>query len=183
MKTNFRIVTLILMALLIFIPLQSAAAQGATFDGQVIFGQSYTLKTGDTLTGDLLVFGGSATLEAGSTVNGNVVLFGGTLVFNGEISGDVAVIGGSATLGSSEHIHGNLTTVGGLLVRADGAQIDGQISNTVNPWLITGGNGSTPVTPGIPATRVIERVFSNFDPLGPILTHSDRPWAWPCWPC
>ena len=68
-----------------------------SFDGQVIFGQSFTLKNGETLTGDLLVFGGTATLEEGATVNGNVVLFGGTLVVDGEVSGDVAVTGGSVT--------------------------------------------------------------------------------------
>jgi cytoskeletal protein CcmA (bactofilin family) len=168
MKTTGKIATLILLAILVFVPLQSAAAKGATYDGQVIFGQSYTLKTGDTLTGDLLVFGGTATIEQGATVNGNVVLFGSTLVVNGEISGDVAVAGGSVSLGSTAHLHGNLTTVGASLDRAAGAQIDGQVTNTATSLNGSSTNGSNPVNPGTQITRVIERIISNFDPFGPL---------------
>ncbi|MBE3040075.1 MAG: hypothetical protein IMZ62_14855, partial [Chloroflexi bacterium] len=76
MKITVKIASLVLLAMLVFVPMQSAVAKGTSFDGQVIFGQSYTLKNGETLSGDLLVFGGTATLEEGGTVNGNVVLFG-----------------------------------------------------------------------------------------------------------
>lgn len=168
MKTNVKIATLILLAILVFVPLQSAAASSGSYDGQVIFGQSFTLKTGETLTGDLLVFGGTATIEEGATVNGNVVLFGSTLVADGVVSGDVAVIGGSATLGASAHIHGNLTTVGASLDRAEGAQVDGQVTNTDTQLNGSGTNGSNPITPGIQTTQVIERMISNFNPFGPL---------------
>ncbi len=166
MKTKF--VSLVLLVMLVFVPLQSAAAKGTSFDGQVIFGQSYTLKTGETLSGDLLVFGGTATIDEGATVNGNIVLFGSTLVVNGEVSGDVAVTGGSATLGASAHIHGNLTTVGATLERAQSAQIDGQITNTASSWVGNGNNGTNPIIPGVPPTRILQRFLSNFDPLGPL---------------
>jgi cytoskeletal protein CcmA (bactofilin family) len=168
MKTIGKFTTLFLLAILVFVPLQSAAAKGASYDGQVIFGQSYTLKSGDTLTGDLLVFGGTATIEQGATVNGNVVLFGSTLVDNGEISGDVAVAGGSVSLGSSAHVHGNLTTVGASLDRAEGAQVDGQVTNTATSLNGSSTNGSNPVNPGTETTRVIERAISNFNPFGPL---------------
>lgn len=168
MKTKIKIASLFLLAILVFVPLNPVSANGGSYNGQVIFGQSYTLKTGDTLTGDLLVFGGTATIEQGATVNGNVVLFGSTLVVNGEVSGDVAVIGGSATLGSTAHLHGNLTTVGATLDRADGARIDGQITNTG-----TSMNGSQsavpqPILPGNQATQVIHQIVTNFDPFGPL---------------
>jgi hypothetical protein len=165
MKTNIRIASLILLAMLVFVPLQSAAAKDGSFDGQVIFGQSYTLKTGEILTGDLLVFGGTATIEEGAIVNGNIVLFGSTLVENGEVSGDVAVTGGSISIGSSAHIHGNLTTIGASLERVEGAQIDGQITNTATSWVGSGTNGSNPVTPSTP---VVPNVHINFDPFGPL---------------
>jgi cytoskeletal protein CcmA (bactofilin family) len=171
MKQMIRITSLVLLALLVFIPLQSAAAMGPSgpsSEGQVIFGQSFTLKSGETLNGDLLVFGGSAALEQGSTVNGNVVLFGGSLVVDGEVSGDVAVTGGSATIGAAAHLHGDLTTVGATLERADGAQIDGQITNTATSWVGIGSNGSEPVSPAIPAipaTPAVPNVHLNFDPL------------------
>lgn len=168
MKPNVKIASLVLLAVLVFVPMQSAAAMGTSFDGQVIFGQSYTLKSGEILTGDLLVFGGTATLEEAATVNGNVVLFGGSLVVNGAVSGDVAVTGGSVIIGTSAHIHGNLTTVGASLERAEGAQIDGQIFNTATSWVGNGNNNSTPVTPNTPATPVVPSVHINFDPFGPL---------------
>ncbi len=169
MKRIVRIASLILLALLVFVPLQSAAAKGSSFDGQVIFGQSYTLKNGESLNGDLLVFGGTATLEEGSTVNGNVVLFGGSLVANGEVSGDVAVTGGTVTIGKTAHLRGNLTTVGASLERAEGSQIDGKIYNTATSWVGNGINGNNPVTPAIPATPVVPTIHVNFDPIGKVL--------------
>ncbi|MGA2504366.1 MAG: polymer-forming cytoskeletal protein [Anaerolineales bacterium] len=169
MKTSLKIASLFLLAILVFVPLNSVAAKGGSYDGQVIFGQSYTLKNGETLTGDLLVFGGTATIEEGATVNGNVVLFGSTLVVNGEVSGDVAVAGGSVTLGSTAHLHGNLTTVGASLDRAQGAQVDGQVTNTATSLNGTTTNGTNPIIPGTQTTRVIENIISNFNPFGPIL--------------
>ena len=165
MKQIIRITTYFLLALLVFIPVQSAAAKGASYDGQVIFGQSFTLKSGDTLNGDLLVFGGSAALEQGSTVNGNVVLFGGSLVVDGEVSGDVAVTGGSATIGAAAHLHGNLTTVGATLERANGSQIDGQVTNTATSWVGIGSNGSNPVIPVTPLAPSVPNIHINFNPL------------------
>ncbi len=169
MKLTVKITSLVLLAMLVFVPMQPAAAKGTSFDGQVIFGQSYTLKSGETLTGDLLVFGGSATLEEGATVNGNVVLFGGSLVVNGEVTGDVAVTGGSVTIGASAHLHGNLTTVGASLERAEGAQIAGQIPNTATSWVGNGSNDNNPVTPVNPATPVAPIVNVNLDPIGRVL--------------
>ncbi len=174
MKITVKIASLVLLAILAFVPMQSAAAKGTSFDGQVIFGQSYTLKNGETLTGDLLVFGGTATIEEGGTVNGNVVLFGGSLVVNGAVSGDVAVTGGSVIIGTSAHLHGNLTTVGASLERAEGAQIDGEVFNTATSWVGTGDNGNNPVTPNTPATPVVPSVQVNFDPIGMVLNFFGR---------
>ena len=169
MKQIVRITSLVLLAMLVFVPIQSAAAKDSSFDGQVIFGQSYTLKNGESLNGDLLVFGGTATLEEGAAVNGNVVLFGGSLVVNGEVSGDVAVTGGSVTIGSSAHLYGNLTTVGASLERAEGSQIDGKIFNTATSWVGNGDNGTNPVIPNLPAVPVVPNIRVNFDPIGKML--------------
>lgn len=166
MNRIIKIASIFLLAMLVFVPLQSAAAQGTMYDGQVIFGQSYTLKSGQTLSGDLLVFGGSATIEQGATVTGNTVLFGGNLVVNGQVDGDVAVTGGSITIGSGAHLHGNLATVGASLDRADGSQIDGQIYNTATSWVGTGSVSANPVPQGgTPATPVVPRLNFNFNPF------------------
>jgi len=166
MKMTIKVACVFLLAMLVFVPLRSAAAKGTTYDGQVIFGQSYTLKSGETLNGDLLVFGGSATIEEGATVSGNTVLFGGSLVVNGQVSGDVAVTGGSITIGPAAYIHGNLATVGASLVRADGSRIDGQTYNTATSWAGSGINGQNPVPPVVvPSTPVVPHINFNFNPF------------------
>jgi cytoskeletal protein CcmA (bactofilin family) len=168
MKTTLRFVSVLVLALLVFLPLQSAGASNGAFEGQVVFGQSFTLKSGDSLNGDLLVFGGSAMIEEGATVNGSVVLFGGTLTMNGTVNGDVAVTGGTASLGKAAHITGNLATVASSLERAEGSQVDGQIYNAATSWLGNGNNGNTP-QPASPVLPVIPQVKFNFQPLRSVM--------------
>ena len=168
MKTVMKIVSLLVMAMLVFIPLQCVGASSGAFDGQVIFGQSFTLKSGDSLNGDLLVFGGSATIEKGATVNGSTVLFGGNLTVNGIVNGDVVITGGSISLGQAAHISGNLTTVAASLDRAEGSMVDGQIYNTATSWTGNGQNGNTP-KPVIPVVPVIPALKYQFHPLLSIL--------------
>jgi cytoskeletal protein CcmA (bactofilin family) len=164
MKQTLKLTSIILLAVLVFIPFHSAAAKGTSFDGKVIFGQSYTLNSGETLSGDLLVFGGSATIDSGATVNGNIVLFGGSLVVAGEVTGDVSVTGGSVTIDASAHIFGNLTTVSASLNRVDGSQIDGKITNAATSWAHVGSNN--PVPPVVtPPTPVIPNINFNFNPF------------------
>jgi cytoskeletal protein CcmA (bactofilin family) len=168
MKNSLKFASLILLAVLVFVPLRPAAAKGL-LDGQVIFGQSYTLKSGETLQGDLVVIGGSAVIEEEATVNGNIVLIGGNLNVNGEVTGEVAIIGGTVTLGARAHVAGDLTTVGATLERAQGSQVDGQINNAATSWVENGTNGIVPHTPenNPPVTEPI--INFNFQPLGSLL--------------
>jgi hypothetical protein len=93
-------------------------ANGPTYKGlfdHFVFGDTYTLHSGDTLKGDLVIFGGSVTLEEDSRVTGSVVLIGGNLTIDGEIDGDLVVIGGSPTIGQTGRVRGDATTIGGHL--------------------------------------------------------------------
>lgn len=169
MKRYLQLTALLLLAVLMLVPVRGAAAKGLS-EGQVIFGQSFTLKSGDILHGDLVVFGGSATIEDGAKVDGNTLLFGGNLVIDGEVTGDVALAGGSVTLGAHAHLHGNLSTVGASLDRADGSQVDGQIFNTATSWVNNGSAGNHPVQPSIPSpTPAVPNIHINFNPFGWIL--------------
>ena len=166
MKTIFKIASVLLLVILLFLPLQYAGATNGSLEGQVIFGQSYTLKSGDSMNGDLLVFGGSATIEEGATVNGSTVLFGGNLTVNGSVNGDVVVTGGLVTLGSAAHITGNLTTVAASLNRAEGSHVDGQVFNTATSWVGTGDNSTRPVLPVVtPPVPAIPPIKFEFQPL------------------
>ena len=183
MKRYLQLTVFLLLVVLVFVPLGGAAAKGLS-EGQVIFGQSFTLKSGETLHGDLVVFGGSATIEEGAKVDGNTLLFGGNLVIDGEVTGDVALAGGSVTLGAHAHLHGNLSTVGASLERADGSQVDGQIFNTATSWVNNASAGNHPIPPIItPPTPVVPNIHINFNPFGWIGTPLARPWALACWPC
>lgn len=169
MKPFRPLIALLLLAVLVLVPLRGAAAKGLS-EGQVVFGQSFTLKSGETLHGDLVVFGGSATIEEGAKVDGNTLLFGGNLVINGEVTGDVALAGGSVTLGAHAHLHGNLSTVGASLDRADGSQVDGQIFNTATSWVNNASAGKHPIPPIVtPPTPVVPNIHINVNPFGSIM--------------
>jgi len=168
MKTILKFASVMLLTILLFLPTQSAGATNGAYEGQVVFGQSFTLKSGDTMNGDLLVFGGSATIENGATVNGSVVLFGGNLTVNGTVNGDMAITGGSASLGADAHITGNLTTVAASLDRSEGSLVDGQIYNTATSWISNGENSNIP-QPVKPIVPVVPPVKFQFQPLLSVL--------------
>ena len=85
--------------ILLLWPIAPVYAFTGNLDGRVVFGQSFTLQSGQTLDGDLVVFGGEATIEENATVKGNVVIIGGSLTMNGSATGDAVVIGGLMTMG------------------------------------------------------------------------------------
>lgn len=157
MKLSLKLATIALLVAMVFLPTQSAAASTGGFDGEIIVGDSYTLASGETLTGDLMVFGGSALIEEGATVEGQVVVIGGSLEIYGEVTSDVAVTGGTVTLGATAHIYGNLATVGATLDRAEGSQIDGGIYNTATSWA-DGINIDQPVIPDVPDVPTVPSV-------------------------
>lgn len=94
---------------------------------RIVAGGSFTLASGEVLSGNLVVFGGDVVLEENSTVNGDVVLWGGSLDAAGVIHGDVLSLGGSGTLFSTAVIDGNLTQFGGSIERESGSTISGEI--------------------------------------------------------
>jgi hypothetical protein len=144
--------------ILLLWPIAPVYAFTGNLDGRVVFGQSFTLKSGETLDGDLVVFGGEATIEENATVKGNVVIIGGSLVMDGSATGDAVVIGGLMTMGANSSVAGNVTTVGGSLQRAAGAQVGGQIvTNVPSP------NVQTPATPNVPAPQ--PNIAMGFNPI------------------
>ena len=75
MKFAGKFLLVVLLAALLLVPFQTAQAK-PLLEGQVVFGSNYTLKSGETLNGDLVVFGGTVTVEKGARVEGSVVLLG-----------------------------------------------------------------------------------------------------------
>jgi hypothetical protein len=153
MKIAGKFAVLILLATLVLLPLQAVQAKGLA-DGP-IFGENYTLKSGETLNEDLVVFGGSVSIEKDAKVNGAIVLFGGSFTLDGEVSKDVVVMGGAVKLGSDSHIRGNLVTFGAPVDRDAGAKVDGDVIN--NPT-----RPSLPNMPGTPSAPDIPNFVNNY---------------------
>ncbi|MBF8256035.1 MAG: putative membrane protein [Anaerolineales bacterium] len=122
----FKIAVPLILLLALAVP-GTAYASGLA-DGRVVIGGTYSLESGQVLSGDLVIIGGAGTLESGSRVDGDVALIGGLLNAAGEVDGDVFALGGVVTLGPEAVIHGDLITMGAAVSRAEGAQVEGQVT-------------------------------------------------------
>lgn len=167
MKKMYKIIaTFAIMAFLI-VPTQSVQAQGPDGGGKIVFGQDFTLISGETLSGDLVVFGGNVVIEEDAIVNGSVVVFGGnvefaegseingdTVMFGGnmEVKGivdrDVVLIGGQIDLTESAVVHGDIALVGGQVSRDPEAQVDGNIVENIPAPTVQ--IPDLPVVPNVP---------------------------------
>ena len=170
MKSIYKIMTLLVLLAFLAMPTGSVFAKGLE-DDKVVFGDSYTLESGQTLTGDLVVLGGAVEVQTDATVEGNVVVMGGSILLNGTVKHDVVLIGGTMSMGSTAVVGGNVVTIGGSLQKMEGAQIEGQIINGAAP-MIDIGNGTTMLplfsnqgTPQLPQAPKPPRFDFNFNPL------------------
>ncbi len=142
-KTTLALLLVLLLGPLLASP---AFAQGGD-EGRVIFGQDYTLKSGEELEGDLVVFGGDLTVEGKARLDGDAVAFGGDVFIaeGGQVEGDVATIGGQLLvagevrngavsvggdirLDSTAHVGNDVVAVFGQVERSEGAYVGGQVT-------------------------------------------------------
>ena len=131
-------------------------------DGRTIFGESYTLDSGEILDGSLTVFGGVVTIESGAVVSGDVVSFGSVINLNGTVEGNLSMYGGTLTLEDTAVIEGNLTSASAYIDQPPGAVIEGDIIQGVNiPWTELNLT-NVPVPQYVPAARSgISLFFTN----------------------
>lgn len=87
----------------------------------------YTLRSGNTLRGDLYITSGNATLEEGSYVTGSVIMTSGNLTVNGEIDGDIVLTSGKVILGPTAIVHGDIRGTSDDISQAEGSRVEGQI--------------------------------------------------------
>ncbi|HIE38176.1 MAG TPA: polymer-forming cytoskeletal protein, partial [Anaerolineae bacterium] len=129
---GLRIVWMALLAVVLLVPAAPALAfDGGRPDGQVIFGDDFTLEAGERLDGDLVVSGGNVTLEPGSQVDGDVVVWGGDVEVGGIVEGDLAAFGGNVDLQETAVVDGDLVVIGGRVDQDEGAVVRGE--QIVNP--------------------------------------------------
>jgi hypothetical protein len=162
MKNKFRIPIVICVLALALVPTGAVFAQGPGPDGgRVVFGQDFTIESGESFTGDLIVFGGNVTVEEDAQLNGNLVVFGGQVGSDGEVDGDLVIIGGQVSLNQHAVVTGDVVTVGGQLERAEGAVIEGEVVNNIQPDIRIP-NGRVPVVPDVTVPDVVRVNFNPF---------------------
>ena len=170
MKT--KLITFILLLALLILPARNVYAQSPSGD---VFrmGQSFTLKSGETLTGNIAVVGGNLTIEKDAIVNGDTVIVGGNLTMDGQVNGDVVVVGGNLTVSSTVNggivvvggqvhltktavVMGDISSMGGQVDKDPGAEVSGNIVNNAPPINIPEVNNvpSLPDAPTPPAADV-----------------------------
>ncbi len=115
--------TILVLIITLFFPLNVSAAP--INDDQTIFGESYTLESGQVLNGNLRVFGGVVEIQEDATVTGNVFVLGGLANIDGIIEGDLRVIGGTANLDANAVIQGDLIYSASYVNQSPGAVVEG----------------------------------------------------------
>ncbi len=93
----------------------------------------WTLATGQTVNGALVVMNGNVALQIGSAVQGNLAVFGGNVTVAGRVEGDLTVFGGAVTVLPSATITGQAVESGGTLVVQSGANVNNAPSLAANP--------------------------------------------------
>ena len=135
MNKKTRLLSILSLALLAALMFPTTVAAAPADDGKTVFGETYTLGSGEILEGDLNVFGGVVTVESGAVITGDTFVLGGVVTIDGTLQGNLTVIGGTVTLEDHAIIQGNLTSPASYVHRAEGAVIQGDIIQNLDiPW-------------------------------------------------
>jgi hypothetical protein len=163
MKINFRLIVFILLAAFLLTPTRALAQDiSSSQPDKYVFGDNFTLESGETLDEDLYVFGGNIEVQSGAVLSGDIWLTGGNLTIDGEVGGDVHATGGSIRLGSTAVIDGDIELTGASIDRDPSATVGGEVNRTsTGPLELTPGNWSMPWVATM-ANNIFTDVFSVF---------------------
>ena len=153
MKTRRFLLVLVILCIALAAPVSADGPDGDV----VIWGDNFTLESGERIRGELLVYGGNVKLEPDSQVDGSVTVFGGNLTVEGEVDGDVTVWGGNVEIESTATVRGKVVAIGGNVRSEDGADIRGnQIEGL--PFRVP----VIPAPPRLPVPPELPRVRTSF---------------------
>ncbi len=80
---------------------------------QVVTDSNWTLASGETLRGDVILPSANAMIDENAHVAGSVVMLCCNLIINGKVDGDVLVMSGNMELGPHAIVGGNVTFITG----------------------------------------------------------------------
>lgn len=165
MTKKYKILTLLLLLAVLFLPSHAVYAQGpGPGGGRVLFGANVTIESDEPFEGDLVLFGGNVTIENGAELRGDLVVIGGNILSQGLVDGDVVIVGGQVKLEADAVVTGDVVLVGGQIQREEGARIEGDLINNVAPQIdIPDGKVPPPAVPDAPSLPAVINV--NFNPF------------------
>ena len=117
-----------------------------------VFGDSFTLASGERREGNVSVYGGNAQIDG--TVTHDLRVYGGIATVNGEIGHDVTVLGGMVVLGPNAVVGHDVTVIGGDVQRDPAARIGHDFTEV-------GGSGGSRLA-GLPQVPDVPRL-GGFD--------------------
>ncbi len=158
-----KLTTFALLLAWLCLPAGTVHAKGLQ-DGRVIFGDNFTLESGDTLNGDLVVFGGNVTIEPEAVVEGDAVVIGGNVTLDGTVEGSLVIFGGTANMGEASLVSGDLVTVGGSLHRDPGSQVEGDVVSNIPAPQIRIPDFEVPDVPAVPQPPEVPSPPEPFSP-------------------
>jgi hypothetical protein len=120
-----------LSACSINLPGFSDSSKSENQGNQLIIAQTFTLKAGNVINGDMVAIGSSISLEPGSLINGNVQLFGSSLESRGIIKGNLNLFAGSGHLRNGSILNGDVNQLFNNVIIEKDAQVTGEV-NTVS---------------------------------------------------
>jgi len=86
---------------------------------------------GDEIASEAVSIGGGVRVLG--VVEGDAVAIGGSVTVEGEVEGEVVAVGGHVRLGPNARVGNGITTVGGRVDRAEGAIVEGEVTETGIP--------------------------------------------------
>ena len=159
---------ILLVSLLIPHPVNAASLA----EDQVVLGGSFTLRSGQTLDGNLIVIGGTARVEENAVVNGSIVLVGGQVTVDGTIEESIHLFAGSANLTDTAVVQGDVYLVSSVLNKTDKTEIHGEVKeggSLPSGFVIPEKPSAvTPIKPVVPSENGLVKKVTDF--LGSLLS-------------
>lgn len=119
--------------LLILLSITPMAYATTPQQGGVIFGEDFTVESGETIEEDVVALGGDVEVKHGGRVEGDLAALGGEVAIVGEVTGSVVAIGGDVRLAATAVVGGDLIVPFGEIERAQGAVVRGQVLQEFTP--------------------------------------------------
>jgi hypothetical protein len=108
LRISFTLLTMFMILSCVFSPLSNINP------GLILIGGEYTVQSGETRQGDVLLLFARINITEGGKVSGTIQSFGSDLEVEGSVAGEVFSYGGEVNVKPSARIDGSINTTASL---------------------------------------------------------------------